>query len=316
MRLLHPTPRQIRLRDELTHEVWGVGLSPEQFCQRECRLRAHPFAAGAMDSWWWVDAEGRPLSSCETFAMPARWRRGDGTRAEGPVFAVASVYTEPDLRGLGHAGAMMEALLFAMLRKEPAALGSILFSDVGQELYARTGYQPATVSDVVLPARSGDPKAGVDALLFEGRLGMAAAPNTAAPGLQVLPGGLQLDWQVERERAYATAVGTPRLSCHGAVRGEARAAWCVYPRQSELVVLTLHGHHSGDVAAVLACAQRVASQAGLGTVRLWQPTLEVDVADLEEAQVQPREGSLPMLKPFVAGLTVGAWKSIPRALWV
>ena len=57
-----------------------------------------------MTTWLYVD-EGQVLSSCETFRMDSFL---DGVR--GSSFGVASVYTEPALRGRGYAGEMMQVL--------------------------------------------------------------------------------------------------------------------------------------------------------------------------------------------------------------
>ncbi|HCF61983.1 MAG TPA: N-acetyltransferase, partial [Myxococcales bacterium] len=101
---------QKRLRDPLAWEAWGEALTPAQFAVREERLRAHLWARQAMATWLLIDEEGRTLSSCETFRMRSRaWI--DGVESWGVTFAVASVLTEPRLRGRGFASRMMRLLV-------------------------------------------------------------------------------------------------------------------------------------------------------------------------------------------------------------
>ena len=91
--LREATAEEIQRRDAITHPSWGLPLSVEQYRERERRLRAHPFSRQGMTSWHW--AEGSTvLASCETFRM-----RSVLAGEEGTTYGVASVYTEPALRG-------------------------------------------------------------------------------------------------------------------------------------------------------------------------------------------------------------------------
>src|SRR5262249_38859240 len=137
--LVVATDAQKLERDHFTHDAWGQRLSVDDFVAREERLRAHPWARANMTSYLYVE-EGRILSSCETFRMDSFC---DGVRGE--TFGVASVYTEPALRGRGHAGAMMR-----LLPTEGFQAG-ILFSDVG-DYYARFGWRVVPAFEQALPA--------------------------------------------------------------------------------------------------------------------------------------------------------------------
>src|SRR5277367_6755991 len=99
--LLRPaTPDEKVIRDALTFAEWGVSLSAAQYMDRELALRAHPFSNG-METWLWCDSR-RVLASCETYENDGRV--GD---KRGVSFSVASVFTESELRGKGHATQMM-----------------------------------------------------------------------------------------------------------------------------------------------------------------------------------------------------------------
>src|SRR4051812_33318121 len=103
MRLISITNEEMkRDRDRQTHAEWGKALTVEQYLEREQRLRSHPWSRATMTTWFWVDHNGAVLASCETFRMNSSV---DGSA--GHSYAVASVFTEPSLRGRGHAGRMM-----------------------------------------------------------------------------------------------------------------------------------------------------------------------------------------------------------------
>ncbi len=145
MRLLEATLSEKVARDALTATAWGRQLSTQQFLAREAALRSHPFAKTSMRTWLW--AADSILSSCETFEVAAT--RG---ATSGRAFIVASVFTEPALRGRGHAVAMLNAL--ALRLSTPDALAMVLFSEVGPSLYERSGFVGQPGVDLVFPARA------------------------------------------------------------------------------------------------------------------------------------------------------------------
>src|ERR1700749_598032 len=147
-----------RARDRLTYAAWGEALTPEQYLIREERLCAHEWARASMRSWLWRDADGAVLSSCESYRMCSAV---EGERGE--TWAVASVYTEPALRGRGHARAMMDALVARA--KAEGVQASTLFSDVAPVLYERSGYAARSAEDLVFPPAPGTGTTGVEALV-------------------------------------------------------------------------------------------------------------------------------------------------------
>ena len=141
--------REKRARDRLTYSAWGERLTVDDFVEREARLRAHPWARAAMATWFLRGDRGAVLSSCETFRMESRLRRAGGAVEHGVTFAVASVFTEPSLRGRRLASTMMEQLGRRLAESEPGADAPhaiILYSDVGPAMYQRAGYQEGQVT--------------------------------------------------------------------------------------------------------------------------------------------------------------------------
>jgi len=302
MRLAAATDAEKRQRDAVTYPAWGQGLTLEQFLAREVALRAHPFCREDMETWLWRGADGEVLSSCETFRLASRVGA-----VEGESYSVASVYTEPALRGRGHAGRMMRALVDVLARR-PRAQASVLFSDVGAPLYEQAGYRAVDAFDLVL-APSPAPAAGVE-LLAEPLA--APPPLPVSPGaLAVVPSAAELDWHLERERFYARALGRPRPSACGAAVGASRACWAVTYKSNELCVLWLALADAAHATPLLQAARRAAHQAGVAQVRVWDSGA---LPPVPEARRVPRDGELPMYAPFVAG--VEAWAGVQRGLWV
>lgn len=304
MKLEPATVEEQRARDRLSYEAWGARLTVEQFIEREERLRAHPWSRAAMQSWLWRGDDGAVLASCETYRMASRV--GD---AGGETWAVASVFTEPALRGRGHARAMMRAVVERA--RAAGAQASTLFSDVGAPIYAGAGYVARAAEDLVFPPAAGDASQAVDRLLHE-------AVEVPAPedDFVVWPTALQLDWHLERARAYATLLDRPSLPAVGARAGGGVAVWSVDWKGEHLLVLALGGARAHEAEALVLAARRVAHALKLADVRVWaQPWEFAGRADLGGDRVA-RKGSLPMIAPLAPSLRATDWQTIPRGVWV
>lgn len=313
MPLVVASDREKAERDALTYASWGPPLTPEGYALREQRLRAHPFARAAMTSWLWKGDGGEVLASCETFRMESAW---DG-RA-GHTYGVASVFTEPRLRGGGHATAMMQALTGRLPALDPLAQASILFSDVGAPIYRRAGYREHPLPYRVLAPSPGDPAAEVDALVHDD--GVAAALDGAPwprASFRVKPTAAQLDWHVERERIFAERLGVPLAPARGARAGRGLVLWYANRRERRLDVLLVLADHADETAALLGAARRVAGAVGLPEVVAWESPADPPWPEGPEGGAQrARAGSLPMIAPLAEGLAPEAWTWIPRALWI
>src|SRR5690348_7346079 len=126
MRLSIATLEEQRQRDHLTHDAWGEKLTAEQFVVREERLRAHAWPRADLTTWFLRDDDGAVLASCETYRMRSFLDGG-----AGESHGIASVYTEPRLRGRGYATQLMDLVLARVRDERPAAHAMLLFSDVG-----------------------------------------------------------------------------------------------------------------------------------------------------------------------------------------
>jgi GNAT superfamily N-acetyltransferase len=307
MRVREATEEERTTRDRVTFLAWGTGLEFSQYQERERILRAHAFSQERMTTWLLVSERDQVLSSCETFRLNA-WHRG----ARREAYGLATVFTEESLRGQGHATKLVNGVLETLGQKNvPTA--AVLFSDVGAELYRRSGFVARPAFDWVLTAEKGTVDANVDALLHVHDV----IPEAHGWGdFRIIPPREQLDWQWERERLYARMLSRFRPPCVGARAGMSTATWMADMKTSTLLVLTLEGRQPPEIAALLRCAQRVAFAAGLSSVRVWEcdPPAEL-LAQLPLGRV-PRSGSLPMIRPLAEGLAAEDWAWIPRAVWL
>ncbi len=300
MRLVEATEADKRARDLLTASAWGQQLTTAQFLSREAGLRAHPFAKQHMRTWLWVDAAGAVLTSCETFEVPAR----RGAR-QGRAYVIASVFTEPALRGRGHAVALMNAVCGRL----GEAMAIALFSEVGAVLYERAGFVAQPSWDVVLPLET--------SVLPVGAVGVVEVVDVVAPPSPLADDAVQLvltveqcDWQVERERLYSSALSRPEVKTH-LLRHEGSAlAVAASFQTNELHGLWYRFAKPGDVGPLLAAAAAHGRASGLKTLRLWETT----PIPLPTGAVRVRRtDELPMLRALDGGPS--QWSFIERGLW-
>ncbi|WNG50019.1 GNAT family N-acetyltransferase [Archangium minus] len=314
MKLSIATAAEKRERDLLAYEDWGQKLTPEQFVGAEEKQREHAWSKSGMTTWLLREEGPEVLASCETYRMNAVVR-ANGRTTRGIVFGVASVFVESRLRGRGLATRLMSALERTLVEQEPGALASVLFSDVGPDLYSRVGYVPRPAVDVLFDAHPGSPEAEVDRLLSEKEV--AAELESCRPpdeGFIIWPSAAQLDWHIERERIYAGLLGHQRPEFHGAVAGSSRAFWAADLKSDQLLVLLLDARTPDEAEALLRCAGRVAHRAGLQEVVVWESPLPFSWPGSQARRVE-RE-SVPMIRPLNANVHPDSWTLIPRGIWV
>lgn len=308
-RLIRATDEEKRDRDRLAWQAWGAKLTEDQFLRRERLLRSHPWAASGMDTWLWRDDDGAVLSSCETF-VGRSFFEGALSRS----YAVASVFTEEARRGQRHASRMMDALVAQIRRDDPAAHAITLYSDVGEAIYARSGFVALPARDRVFASCEGDPAQGVDEVIAEEALKVPPPPATE-PFL-LWPDAPQMDWHRARERFYAETLKRPRNGICGARVGESFAFWVADYKNEQLLILLLTEPTRAAIELLLIAARRTAYQLGLPRVVLWEDEgLTPALAGLSGESV-PREGSLPMIVALHPRLRPEQWRLRPRALWV
>ena len=296
MMLTIASPAEQRARDELTSSIWGGGLTQAQFLDRELKLRTHPWAAKTLTTFLWKDDAGAVLASCESFLDDARV----GAHA-GAASTIASVFTEPGLRGRGHAA----SLLRAVIERLNTSFAVTLFSEIGTDYYHRLGFWPVPAFDTFFPARADKP-----AVEWLSALPAPRHPASDEHTLRLTLSSERLDWHLERERFYTAALGRTPLPHHGARVGESTITWTAYWKTNELQVLSLDARSPADLPELLHAASHAAHLVGLPTVRVWET---IDLTAVPGARRVSRTDEVAMFLPLKPG--VQAWTNVERGLW-
>lgn len=275
-----------RARDPLTHAAWGAKLDVDEYVAREARLRAHPWPTAGMRTWLLVDGDV-VFASLETFLGRAFV---DGN--EAAVELVASVYTAPEHRKRGHATRLMDGVV-ARLEDEGRAVAVVLYSDVGDAQYARSGFRVVRSEEWTLPA-------GGEAPAVDRSFDESAVPSLdlvpIRTGVVVAPTGEQLDWHVERERIYRDRLEKPALPARGCEVGSARVVWAAEWKTERLLVLA--ATPGEGLGRALRAAQAVAARVGLREVVCWTADA---LSPFVDVPARPRDGSLTMVRPLGPG---------------
>ncbi|MBX7113840.1 MAG: GNAT family N-acetyltransferase, partial [Myxococcaceae bacterium] len=249
-------------------------------------------------------AQGQVLSSCETFRTESQVGN-----AHGHAYAIASVFTESTLRGQGHATALVDALCDT-LKQRPRAQVCVLFSEVGASLYESSHFLELPSFDWVAPAQDVPLEARVT-LLKSAPPSFSKHPDTLPAGHLSINACLnQLEWHWAREQFYAKALKRPSLTGRGMQCGAVEAVWMEYAKTRELLVLWTNARTAAEATVVLKAGQKVAFDAGLQQVRLWETApLKITVGKRVS-----RDEELPMYRSL--GPAITEWVDVQRVHWV
>jgi GNAT superfamily N-acetyltransferase len=145
---------------------WRGPLSPAQYLQREVYLERQPLVSDGKITFWILTlkdyhqtdkSSARPiLASCETLLKQA-YVAQDGQLTPVLAHGIGSVFCRPEYRGKGYASRMMSELgtrlgKLAWQQPKDTSRGyfSVLYSDVGQQFYARHGWKPMSSTHITL----------------------------------------------------------------------------------------------------------------------------------------------------------------------
>lgn len=147
--LRQPTSEECRQIWASTAESWKDALTTALYITEAEYLSTVPLTEnGGMTTWVLVDRNQPPnqrhiLGSCETFRKQCLVSDEEGRVEEGVIHGVASVFCPPKIRRRGYGTRLMEELakvLRGWQSDHGKSVGSILYSDIGKEFYARTGW--------------------------------------------------------------------------------------------------------------------------------------------------------------------------------
>ena len=140
---------------DLTQSTWGEGLSREAYGKwNRAQLRTR-FGRDRLQRVALIDDDGRLLATAKRYRFDARLEGRDGV-----VLGIAAVFTPTELRGRGHARALI-AHLIEEARRE-GALAALLFSEVGASFYQHLGFAVVPLDEVTVDVEL---KGGAPAML-------------------------------------------------------------------------------------------------------------------------------------------------------
>lgn len=324
IRLVPATLAEHMQCSRLNAEEWRGPLTIEQYLKREKHLLSQELTKDGKEIGWILTSASLPrdehgnraiLASCETIPVQAYVAR-DGKLSETLVHGIGSVFTRAEHRGKSYASRMMTELGRQLETfQQPngdRGLFSVLYSDIGQNFYARFGWNafPSTHiqlgsmdAEVYLAASQGLP--AVQELTSADLKSIPAtqfvqqellASSKSRPGVSfvaIAPDVEHFAWHHAREEYVSKALGRAMPQIKGAIHSESGMA-LVWSRTfaADTNAWTLHILHiaippgttggqerQSILAALLLRAQHEAYRSDLPAgVEVWDPSEEIVAA--------------------------------------
>ncbi|KAJ1562204.1 hypothetical protein HK405_014767 [Cladochytrium tenue] len=328
----------------LSFPQWGPPLDEAGYINREITL-AKVGRSFAPRQWVLVPSDDKEtldiLSSCETLLRQGVLVLPDGSRREGRVASIASVFTAEKHRRRGYAARMLTQLARAAETEYPDLLGMALYSDIGPVYYARLGWQPMDTWTTTVrvpdhlateaPASEGLAvvelsEADVPGLLeADGEARVKRAVNDAradgCPRLVELQNADSNVWHRTRGLLYSTknagdeppavasvvgaqVVLAPSGHTEAGEVGPVFALWSYNYKEGSVDILRLAANRSVDVAALFRAAATAAVRAGLPVVRAWGRL------DFAEAAIRQQLGGESSVSVFEVAMRTSSIPSL------
>jgi len=137
---------------DATFPIWNEGLTRSAYAKWNAAQMRTEWGRENLQRFALVDDRGRWVASAKRYAWPIQLDGMNGT-----MCGIGALFTRPEERGRGYAGALIEQLL-DRARAEGTVLAG-LFSEIGEALYRRLGFQtvPLFEVDVRVERREGSP---------------------------------------------------------------------------------------------------------------------------------------------------------------
>jgi GNAT superfamily N-acetyltransferase len=140
---------------DATFPVWNEGLTRSGYAQWNAAQMRTEWGRENLHRFALLDDRGRWVASAKRYRLPIRLDRVDGW-----MCGLGAVFTRPEERGRGYAGVIIEQLIERSRHQRAVVAG--LFSEIGEKLYARLGFQTVPVDEVTVHVET---KGGSPAML-------------------------------------------------------------------------------------------------------------------------------------------------------
>lgn len=142
-----------------TWQIWSDGLSRADYERYNAAQMATAWGAKHLSRVALVEG-GRLLASAKRYRLTVQVGAADVA-----CLGIGAVFTPPDLRGRGHAAALVEAMIDEA--REEGVPYALLFSEIDPAFYARLGFVPIPVLEASLRLRP-TVRPGAPAVLMRG----------------------------------------------------------------------------------------------------------------------------------------------------
>lgn len=302
-------------RDRLCAQSWAGPLTIDQFLIRENRLRSTNWASQSLRTWLLKNETNETLSSCETYEMQSVLNK-----KKGISFGIASVFTAESLRGQGYASQMLRMVLQKLEATHDNIHGFVLYSEVGEAIYQRLGFQACPSFDWVVSATATLPPAPSAQVFHSGddfqyELQMIAKHH-AAHSFHIAASMNQIQWFEEREKVLAHLLNRPTIQIRACKSEDSFAVWMADFKDQCLRALIFEASSPQSALALVIPAQKEAQRLGLPLLRIWErPTLQCP----DWAKRESRPDDIAMLRPAEQTkdeLKASDWNWIDHIFWV
>jgi GNAT superfamily N-acetyltransferase len=247
------TQAELVAQQHINSIEWRGALDHETYLRREEHLaNQEQTRDGALMGWVLVykphgTSDRKVLCGCETYRKKALVSH-NGQVEDTVVYGVGSVFCPPEHRGKGYAARMMNDLGKRLRSwqmdgfKKPRF--SILFSDIGKQFYARSGWQPFPSSHVSLPVPAVEsaprnlPSVRLlkaddisDLCMMDEKLIRRRLAKSNGSAVALVPNSATVRWHHAREEFVAKELFNRNPIIKGAVAGEVGSrVWCYWTR--------------------------------------------------------------------------------------
>lgn len=308
----------------LNAEEWRGPLTFEQYMKREKHLLSQELTKDGKEVGWILTASSLPadehgnrpiLASTETIPADAYVAR-DGKITKTLVHGIGSVFTRPEHRGKSYASRMMTELGQKLETfQQPngdRGLFSVLYSDIGQNFYARLGWKafPSThihlssmdtetyqLASKNLPSLQELTSADLETIpatqYVQDELVASSKSRPGVSFVAIAPDVAHFSWHHAREEFVSKALGRPSPKVKGLVHKESgialvwsrtfaadKNAWMLHILHLAIPSSTAGGEDRQNIlSALLLRAQHEAYLSEmLAGVEVWDPSEEIVAA--------------------------------------